>query len=74
MAVNAPAAFDGTEALKAANRNTHAFYDGRCMNCDCRPFGRVAEWPCGTEPPRVTVDHDDLPAAFAVYAAAGGVA
>lgn len=30
------------------NHPSHAFYgiDGRCMNCDCRPFGRHAPEPC----------------------------
>lgn len=49
----APARFAGTDAEREANRRTHAFYEDRCMNCDCRPWGRVAEWPCGVEPPRV---------------------
>lgn len=29
--------------------NGHAYGDeNRCMNCDCRPWGRWAELPCGT--------------------------
>lgn len=53
MTVNAPARFPGTDAEREANRRTHHFYGDRCMDCDCRPWGRVAEWPCGVEPPRV---------------------
>ena len=31
-----------------ANHPTHSFtgIDGRCMDCDCRPFGRHAPHPC----------------------------
>lgn len=76
MTVNAPMRFQGTPEQAAANRRTHYFVDGRCMDCDCRPFGRVAEWPCGVEPPRV----EDATAGlefdmrFHAYAAAGGTA
>lgn len=30
------------------NHPSHNFtgIDGRCMNCDCRPFGRHAPEPC----------------------------
>lgn len=57
--INMPAVFAGTEAERARNRLTHHFdREDRCQDCDCRPWGRVAEWPCGTEPPRVEVEHD----------------
>ena len=74
--VNAPERFAGTRSEAEANRDTHWFIDGRCADCDCRPWGRVAEWPCGVEPPRV----EDAGAAtefglsFQIYAAAGGTA
>lgn len=31
-----------------SNHDSHAFYgeDGRCLGCDCRPFGRWADSPC----------------------------
>lgn len=31
-----------------SNHPSHDFtgIDGRCMNCDCRPFGRHAPRPC----------------------------
>lgn len=30
------------------NHPTHGFYgiDGRCIDCDCRPYGRHAPLPC----------------------------
>lgn len=54
-----PMRFPGTEAEIAANRATHQFWgdpDGdRCMDCDCRPWGYLVTWPCGTRNvPRVT--------------------
>lgn len=71
---NAPARFDGTPEEAAANYASHWFVDGRCLDCDCRPFGRVASWPCGVEPPRVEeADGNYLERGFQVYAAAGGV-
>jgi hypothetical protein len=53
-----PMAWPGTEEQKMSNRATHLYFgddDWRCTNCDCRPGGTVADWPCGTEPPRETV-------------------
>lgn len=54
-----PKRFPGTDAEKCDNRLTHYFCgdpgDERCMDCDCRPGGIVAEWPCGQEPPRETL-------------------
>jgi hypothetical protein len=76
MGVNAPKKFDGTIEEAQANYRSHYFIDGRCADCDCRPFGRVASYPCGVEPPRVieTADPDYLERGFHVYAATGGVA
>lgn len=51
--INMPKKFDGSNQERQANIMTHNFYGGRCMECDCRPSGRVAEWPCGQEPERV---------------------
>jgi hypothetical protein len=76
MTVNAPMKFQGTADEAAANYRSHWFVDGRCMDCDCRPFGRVASWPCGVEPPRVE-DPDagvEFDTRFLAYAAMGGVA
>lgn len=54
--INLPMPFPGTDDDRHANLRTHAFteYDCevRCSNCDCRPSGPVAWWPCGEEPPR----------------------
>lgn len=78
MTTTAPQRFDGTAEERERNRRSHAFdaHSGRCMFCDCRPFGRVAEWPCGTEPPRVTdkTAGAEFDARFQIYAALGGVA
>ena len=30
--------------------------EGRCINCDCRPYGKWASLPCGT-----TVEPADIP-------------
>jgi hypothetical protein len=50
--------FPGTTAEKAFNYTTHKFDPifERCIDCDCRPWGRVASWQCGTQfIPRVQV-------------------
>jgi hypothetical protein len=52
--VNAPVPFSGSDAEKSENYNTHYFdpqFD-RCVYCDCRPWGRVAEYACGAQVPR----------------------
>ncbi len=51
--INRPMDFPGTKEQAEANRATHYFIDGRCMDCDCRPYGRIAPWPCGANVPRV---------------------
>jgi hypothetical protein len=61
MRLNRPQGFPGTEEEKAANRLTHNFDysdpgDARCFNCDCRPGGIIAQWPCGQEPPREVIE------------------
>lgn len=53
--VNMPMEFDGTDEQKMLNRASHNFHGSRCMDCDCRPWGIVVDWPCGEEPPRVLV-------------------
>ena len=76
MTVNAPQVFAGTDEQREANRRTHAFgSEDRCMFCDCRPWGRVAEWPCGVEPPRVTDETAgvEFDARFQIYAGLKGV-
>lgn len=57
MTVNQPQAFPGTEAERVANTGTHDFDPcaDRCTACDCRPWGRVAEWACGADVPREDV-------------------
>jgi hypothetical protein len=31
---------------QVGHKGSHNFYDGRCINCDCRPWGNWATWPC----------------------------
>lgn len=64
--LNRPQAFPGTEDEIRANRASHAFFaswDGevRCDDCDCRPSGTVATWPCGVSVPREVVTFGERP-------------
>lgn len=60
--VNRPVAFAGTESERAANYRTHDWCvvdpeePMRCMTCDAKTWHVAASYPCGTEPPRETVD------------------
>lgn len=54
--INRPAPLTGSEEDLARNYATHVFMDDRCAMCDCRPWGTVAQYPCGVEPPREDVD------------------
>lgn len=49
-----PVKFPGTAEEIAANKATHNFdpHENRCIDCDCRPGGRIAEYPCGVAVPR----------------------
>lgn len=56
--IDQPISNPDAEAAESAFR-THYFdpeYD-RCVDCDCRPWGRIAQWPCGTRVPREQVEH-----------------
>ena len=57
MKVIGPRKFPGTPEEAAQNFKTHSFHydddDARCWNCDCRPFGAWASWPCGIDPEEV---------------------
>lgn len=57
---NMPMKFPGGEDARRTNYLSHYFTgddgDMRCSDCDCRPWGRLAEWPCGAAVPRVTVE------------------
>lgn len=55
MEITRPMEHPGTEAERWANFETHWWNheSSRCDNCDCRPWGDVAFWPCGAEVPRV---------------------
>jgi hypothetical protein len=56
MQVNMPMLFAGSQDERTANQLSHQYdyEEARCINCDCRPWGRIAEYPCGAEVPRVT--------------------
>jgi hypothetical protein len=60
MTWNRPVAFPGTDDEKVANYKTHAFVcygeEMECMDCFCKPWHTAADYPCGTEPPRETVE------------------
>jgi len=49
MWITRPVTNPNAEATEAA-RLTHDFDPGfgRCVTCDCRPWGAIATWPCGT--------------------------
>lgn len=51
MSINRPV--KNTEDVEQA-RASHDFDPqfGRCIDCDCRPWGAIATWPCGTRVPR----------------------
>lgn len=55
MQVDMPMLFAGSQDERIANRDSHQYdYEyARCIHCDCRPWGRIAEYPCGAEVPRV---------------------
>lgn len=58
ITVHRPVAFPGTDAEREANHRTHlwTYYDeARCSNCDAKPWHVAADYPCGQEPPRETV-------------------
>jgi hypothetical protein len=63
--VNIPMPFSGTDEEAVANLASHDFgHEDRCYGCDCRPWGLVALYPCGTNPDRVTVTTDDAEKAY----------
>jgi hypothetical protein len=52
MIIDAIYAGTGERPPLAPNHPSHDFngFDGRCMWCDCRPFGRWAPHPCDAAP------------------------
>lgn len=60
MRVNRPVAFPGTREQADRNHATHDWCtwddDTRCVNCDSKPWHVAADYPCGEEPPRETVN------------------
>jgi len=55
--MNVPVPFPGTEVEKIINYRTHYFggEDGRCFDCDSKPWHVAADYPCGEEPPRMWI-------------------
>lgn len=62
LVINRPVAFAGTDAERLANRATHHFvvYDPEeppeCLDCCAKSWHVAADYPCGEEPPRETVE------------------
>lgn len=62
--VNRPVRFTGTEEQRIANRASHNFtyYDheepAECTDCCARTYHVAADYPCGQEPPRETVNYN----------------
>lgn len=57
MTCNIPQPFPGTDAEAEANMRTHRFDSSaaRCWDCECRPWGTYAKYPCGASVPRIDV-------------------
>lgn len=56
--LDTPLPWQGTPEEAAANRETHWWLDAgeeppRCGRCDAAAYHVAADYPCGTEPPRV---------------------
>lgn len=56
MILTRPRKFQGTEAQKQANRASHYFVDGHCVDCDCKPWHETANYPCGGPVPRERIE------------------
>lgn len=56
-----PVPFAGTDAQLLRNRRSHQFggIDGRCWECDVKPWHESANYPCGAQIPRETVEIPD---------------
>ena len=54
--INRPVSNPDPEAAAEAI-HTHSFdaEAARCWDCDCRPWGAIATWPCGTDVAREDV-------------------
>lgn len=67
--INRPVAFTGTDEERTANRATHRFtvdFDGevRCLECEHKLWHVGADYPCGVEPERETVDRETKVCAY----------
>jgi hypothetical protein len=63
MHTSSPRKFNGTAEQADANFRTHYFdnEDARCWNCDCRPWGLWASWPCGVSEEEMDAAGAELP-------------
>jgi len=59
--VNLPKPFEGTEEERKANFRSHRFggEDGRCFECDSKPWHEAAYYPCGARVPRIEGSAED---------------
>ena len=76
MTCSIPQPFPGTEEEAMANMGTHLFssFSDRCDNCDCRPWGTYARYPCGAKVPRIDVESDSPEGRAAVLGMSLGAA
>lgn len=63
ITINEPIPFPGTREELDANFASHSWdsfdgMDGHCFNCDCKPWHIMAQYPCGTIPPRHYVTYN----------------
>lgn len=60
MFTDMPEPFKGTKEEMSANYASHSWLahdsDVFCIRCDCSPGGILADYPCGTDVPRVLVE------------------
>lgn len=56
---NYPVPFQGTREEAKANYLTHSWYPFAdcpvCMDCDAKVWHEAANYPCGTEPDRISI-------------------
>lgn len=76
MPCNIPQPFPGTEEEAERNMFTHRFdsHEARCWDCDCRPWGTYARYPCGASVPRIDVANESPEANRAVLGMSLGAA
>jgi hypothetical protein len=60
--IDMPVRFTGTDAEREANRRSHSWWrpdpdeTPECDECCAKSWHAAADYPCGTQPPRQTVE------------------